>query len=59
LSLAGDPSASLFGEVVVAVAERKADTSSLGPMPMTATVRLSLIALRGYLVLMCCLCFIT
>lgn len=32
--------------------ERKADTSSLGPMPMTFSVKLSLMALRGYLILM-------
>ncbi len=32
--------------------EQKVDTSTLGPMPMTGPVRLSLMALRGYLVLM-------
>jgi hypothetical protein len=32
--------------------EAKVDTSALGPMPMTTSVRLSLMALRGYLVLM-------
>lgn len=32
--------------------EEKVDTSNLGPMPMTASVKFSLIALRGYLVLM-------
>ena len=32
--------------------EEKVDTSRLGPMPMTTSVRLSLMALRGYLVLM-------
>jgi hypothetical protein len=32
--------------------EEKVDTSSLGLMPMTTSVRLSLIALRGYLLLM-------
>ncbi len=32
--------------------EEKVDTSALGPMPMTASVRLSLMALRAYLVLM-------
>jgi hypothetical protein len=32
--------------------EEKMDTSALGPMPMTASVRFSLMALRGYLVLM-------
>ena len=32
--------------------EEKVDTGSLGPMPMTAVVRISLISLRGYLVLM-------
>jgi len=34
------------------VPEQKVDTSALGPMPMTASVRFSLLALRGYLVLM-------
>lgn len=34
------------------VREQKIDTSTLGPMPMTASVKLSLMALRGYLVLM-------
>ena len=34
------------------VAEQKVDTSALGPMPMTTSARLSLIALRGYLALM-------
>lgn len=33
-------------------AEEKVDTSKLGPMPMTTSVKLSLMALRGYLVLM-------
>ena len=33
-------------------AEQKVDTSELGPMPMTTSVRLSLMALRGYLILM-------
>jgi len=32
--------------------ELKIDTSTLGPMAMTASVRFSLLALRGYLVLM-------
>jgi len=32
--------------------EEKVDTSALGPMPMTLSVKLSLMALRGYLVLM-------
>ena len=32
--------------------EQKIDTSTLGPMPMTTSVRFSLMALRGYLVLM-------
>jgi hypothetical protein len=32
--------------------EEKVDTRSLGPMPMTAAVRISLLSLRGYLVLM-------
>jgi hypothetical protein len=32
--------------------EAKVDTSALGPMPMTESVRLSLLALRGYLVVM-------
>lgn len=34
------------------VAEEKIDTEQLGPMSMTATVKWSLISLRGYLVLM-------
>lgn len=34
------------------VPEQKVDTSALGPMPMTASVKLSLMALRGYLVFM-------
>lgn len=32
--------------------ETKVDTANLGPMPMTASVKYSLFALRGYLVLM-------
>ncbi len=32
--------------------ERKIDTAALGPMPMTASVRFSLLSLRGYLVVM-------
>jgi hypothetical protein len=32
--------------------EEKVDTSALGQMPMTTSVRVSLMALRGYLVLM-------
>ena len=32
--------------------EEKIDTSTLGPMPMTLSVKLSLLALRGYLILM-------
>ena len=32
--------------------EQKVDTTSLGAMPMTASVKLSLMALRGYLILM-------
>ena len=34
------------------VPEEKVDTSKLGPMPMTTSVKLSLMVLRGYLVLM-------
>lgn len=34
------------------VAEEKVDTASLGPMAMTQTVRVCLLALRGYLLLM-------
>ena len=37
--------------------EQKIDTSALGPMPMTTSVRVSLLALRGYLVLMILLVF--
>lgn len=32
--------------------EEKVDTASLGPMPMTISVQLSLMTLRGYLILM-------
>jgi hypothetical protein len=32
--------------------EEKIDTAMLGPMPMTTSVKLSLMALRGYLILM-------
>jgi hypothetical protein len=32
--------------------EEKVDTENLGPMPMTRTVRICLLALRGYLLLM-------
>jgi hypothetical protein len=32
--------------------ETKVDTESLGPMPMTRTVRVSLLSLRAYLVMM-------
>lgn len=39
------------------VPEEKIDTSRLGPMPMTTTVKLSLFALRGYLVLMVLMVF--
>jgi hypothetical protein len=39
------------------VPEEKVDTSALGPMPMTASVRVSLMALRGYLLLMMLLVF--
>jgi len=35
------------------VPEKKVDTEHLGPMQMTATVRVCLFALRGYLLLMC------
>ena len=34
------------------VRETKIDTSTLGTMPMTASVQFSLITLRGYLILM-------
>jgi hypothetical protein len=34
------------------VAETKVDTESLGPMPMTRSVKLSLMSLRAYLTLM-------
>ena len=34
------------------IREQKVDLSQLGPMPLTRTVKLSLMALRGYLVLM-------
>lgn len=32
--------------------EEKIDTSNLGPMPMTTSVKLSLLSLRAYLLLM-------
>lgn len=32
--------------------ERKRNTDDLGPMPMTRSVRISLLALRGYLIVM-------
>lgn len=32
--------------------EAKVDTEALGPMPMTRSVRLSLMSLRAYLILM-------
>lgn len=34
------------------VAERKVETTTLGRMPLTSSVKVSLLALRGYLVLM-------
>lgn len=34
------------------VRETKIDTSTLGAMPMTASVKISLMTLRGYLILM-------
>ena len=34
------------------VPEEKVDTENLGPMAMTASVRISLLSLRAYLVLM-------
>lgn len=37
--------------------EEKIDTEALGPMPMTLSVKWSLISLRGYLVLMIGLVF--
>ena len=37
--------------------EQKVDTESLGPMPMTMSVRISLLSLRAYLVLMLLLVF--
>ena len=39
------------------VPEEKVDTSTLGRMPMTTSVKLSLISLRAYLVLMIGLVF--
>jgi hypothetical protein len=39
------------------VPEEKVDTESLGPMTMTASVRISLLSLRAYLVLMMLLVF--
>ena len=34
------------------IQEQKVETKHLGPMPMTPAVRISLLCLRGYLVLM-------
>jgi hypothetical protein len=34
------------------IPERKVDTEGLGPMPMTRSVRWSLLSLRAYLILM-------
>lgn len=39
------------------VPEEKVDTESLGPMPMTRSVKVSLMSLRGYLILMIVLVF--
>jgi len=39
------------------VPEEKVDTENLGPMTMTASVRISLLSLRAYLVLMMILVF--
>jgi hypothetical protein len=39
------------------VPEEKVDTEHLGPMAMTASVRISLLSLRAYLVLMMILVF--
>jgi hypothetical protein len=39
------------------VPEEKIDTENLGPMKMTASVRISLLSLRAYLVLMMVLVF--
>ena len=39
------------------VPEQKVDTTSLGAIPMTRTVRISLMSLRAYLVLMMLLVF--
>jgi hypothetical protein len=39
------------------VPEEKIDTENLGPMKMTASVRISLLSLRAYLVLMMLLVF--
>ena len=39
------------------VPEEKVDTESLGRMPMTASVRISLLSLRAYLLLMMVLVF--
>lgn len=39
------------------VPEEKIDTESLGRMPMTASVRISLLSLRAYLLLMMVLVF--
>jgi hypothetical protein len=33
--------------------EEKVDTAALGPMPMTPSVKISLLSLRAYLIVMC------
>ncbi len=47
-----DPDIFLVVHPLDDVPEQKVDTAHLGPMPMTASVRISLMALRAYLVLM-------
>jgi hypothetical protein len=37
--------------------EEKVDTEALGPMPMTRTVKISLLSLRAYLILMVLMVF--
>jgi hypothetical protein len=39
------------------IPEEKIDTDTLGPMPMTAAVRWSLLSLRAYLILMIVMVF--
>lgn len=52
LELTEEPRTFLVVHPLDDVPEQKLDTEHLGPMRMTCTVRYSLFALRGYLLLM-------